>query len=677
MSVFKKIRYILEGQGKTKEQKPSESVAYENSIVSVIENEPGLNRRNKLAGQFVKQLSQDRNWSEIIAFCNWYTSENGNFPKINAIRGKSELIAGSPQKAVGYLSESVEEAPTKNNLMNLFQGQKIIGDWQGAEDTINRVIQEFEQDENEPVETQFERFRASTKFIARAHEINLKTPQPIDPKGVVFLSSFACENTLGLNLLSLQLLKEKGYAVIHLSEGSILTQPTGNPTLDRFQQLIHFQKNRLRRGPHSTGRFFDWAVDWENKIVEAGGINFYQCFFERLARDLHKYSISIDEKTASYLDSLINQADVALHVVSQIDQQVVEELKLPVRFLSGSSQYIPYGIFRIYCKEKRKTGKLEFISTLIGKEFNFYNKINDISHYVSTRNVTAYGNTRMPQLPTKEGYQSWVQNNPVTSEEQAFVDRFVNYDRNLTGSVHPEGEAVLEKIRQAKNQGRKIVCVFGKVIWDFDYPYDFGPAHNSLEDWINHTISAAEKSEALFLVKPHPHEERVEIAGVPNERFLDLITETVPDNGLILEQNWLNTKDLFPYLDLGVVWAGTVELDLGINNIPVLACCDWGIKDYPVDFVAPENRNQYEDLLKYPERVAVPENCSTKCIDVLRYMSSDELFIPYSYYIRSTTNKLLLPEWIEKDLEEFFKNGDKYVEMQSRRFFDDRPETPC
>ena len=334
---------------------------------------------------------------------------------------------------------------------------------------------------------------------------------------------------------------------------------------------------------------------------------------------------------------------------------------------------MPYGIFRTYCAHSNSQSNIEFVSTLIGKEFNFNNKINDVSHFVSTKNLTAFPFTRIPQLPTKDGLAKWINSNPITAQEQSFIKRFVNYDRNQTGEISLEGKRLLKTLENEKANGRKIGCIFGKVIWDFDHPNDSGPIHKSLKHWVNDTIQKAGDSEGLFLVKPHPHEEKIEIAGVANERFVDLIDVNIPSNVIIMGPNWCNTKDLYKYLDLGVVWVGTVQLDLGINGIPVLPGCDWGERDYPIGFKCAETEGEYRDYLCFRKEVQIPVGFQASCMDVLRYTASDELFIPYQYFIRSTTNAMKIPEWINADLDRYISTGDPYVTLQSKRFFDDRP----
>ncbi|MEX0501980.1 hypothetical protein AB3X55_00120 [Alphaproteobacteria bacterium LSUCC0719] len=643
----------------------------------IKENNKQETKRLKIAhaSKTAKQLASSHLWKDVLIFCKWFHEQIGEFPKIFSYLGRAELECGSPKLAVAYLYEAVNTEDTKNNNMSLFQALKITGRWDEAIAIMAKMQDRFEQAPDVPIETSFSRLKGSAEFLRRADELFHSVNQPTQIKGVVFLSSYSCENTIGLNLLALNTLKKRGYAVIHLCEGILSKQATGDTTLDKFHGMLGYKKNFIRTIPKNSHRYYDWEIDWSNKIIKAQGINFYQCFFERLSRDYRKYSISYDIKTRSYIDSLINQADVALKVINEIRSSLGDRPNFPVRFLSGSSQYVPYGIFRTYCANLSGEIDFEFVSTLIGKEFNFYNKINANSHFVSTRNVTAYKDTRMPQLPTADGFSKWVKNHRISTEERNFVDRFISYDRNLTSKIHPKGQEVLDRIEKEKSLGRPIICVFGKVIWDFDYPYDSGPAHNSLKDWINHTVDCARNSEAIFLIKPHPHEEVEQIAGKPNERFIDLIECEIPSNVVILGTHWLNTRDLVDKIDLGVVWAGTVQLDLGINEVPVLTCCDWGAKDYPIDFMRPKNRSNYQYLLSNVEAVTPPKNYRENCIDVLRYMASDELFIPYSYYVRSTTNLLIIPSWIEHDIDNFNRNGDVFVEQQADRFFDDRPIT--
>jgi len=677
--------HFTTSQPSTSTQKPSPVAAHYSDpcihgidpVKVEITNEVSEKIKAKRVQRAVKALAGKKDWQSILALSNWYLKTHQPYSKQYSFMGKAELQIGSPLKAITYFQKALETDYTRNNLMALFQAQKICGDWQSADKTILEVIENFKQDDDTPIETQNERMRGSADFLRQSAEISQRYPQPQNPKGVVIYTSYACEGTIGLNLLATQQLKQDGYAVIHIYEGMLPQQKTGIDAIDSLHGIIHYQKNALRGSDPQSGLFYNWSIDWDKKIVEAEGINFYQSFFERLARDLHRYSIKMDNNVEPYFKSLLQQADVALYVARKIEDEICNKMSLPVRCVSGSSQYVPYGIFRTYCRERGRKNDMEFISTLIGKEYNFFNRINERSNFVSTRNVTAYSDVRMPQLPPRQTFERWTKNNPITDAEKQFSETFVNHDRNLTGKLTAEGQDLLQRLSEEKTAGRPIVCIFGKVIWDFDYPHDHGPAHNSLEDWISHTIDAAKNSSALFLIKPHPHEEMKDISGVPNERFIDLLPDQLPENVLLLGGDWVNTRDLIPYLDLGVVWAGTVELDLGINGVPVLACSDWGQNDYPIGFSAPKNKDDYEKLLCHPKAVAKPVNCEERCVDLLRYMASDEILVPYHFYRRSTTNAFIIPKWYSDDLETYYAEGNKHVDLLARRFFQDRPEHPA
>ena len=64
-------------------------------------------------------------------------------------------------------------------------------------------------------------------FCMETSKIINSVPQPKIPKGVIFLASHACFNTLAMMTPAIVELKKQGYAFINLTEGMTVHKETG------------------------------------------------------------------------------------------------------------------------------------------------------------------------------------------------------------------------------------------------------------------------------------------------------------------------------------------------------------------------------------------------------------------------------------------------------------------
>jgi capsular polysaccharide export protein len=225
-----------------------------------------------------------------------------------------------------------------------------------------------------------------------------------------------------------------------------------------------------------------------------------------------------------------------------------------------------------------------------------------------------------------------------------------------------DAQITLARIHKWRKKGGKIACAFGKVVCDSGVPYDGGPAHANMREWINHTIESVKGSDTLLLIKPHPHELKEEIACYLNETFLDLIDQPLPENVIYLGHRWFDIHALKGFVDFGLIYNGTTAVELGVLDIPSVLCSSYAPIDYPVGHATPKNQAHYRKMVRGEIKLDVSEDLRKRAAFWLYYMNGASVTRNYRYHARQITNKFIYPSWwFKKDISSYFIQGDPEV----------------
>jgi capsular polysaccharide export protein len=226
--------------------------------------------------------------------------------------------------------------------------------------------------------------------------------------------------------------------------------------------------------------------------------------------------------------------------------------------------------------------------------------------------------------------------------------------------VSPE---LLDFLQKERAGGKKIICIFGKVLFDLGMPRGDGPAHATMREWFEHTLEIASRASHIHLViKPHPHELRDEIALYPTEKLEDWLPTPMPANVHWLAHNQFNLFEVSQVIDLALLWNGTSALELGVLGIPTIIGAYYGAIDYPVGHILPESRAHYEMLLTSRDSIQVSPEVKLRSAALIEYLRHREVSIPYRYTHRGLTNQSIRePRWFEEDLLAFRSKGDDNV----------------
>jgi len=498
------------------------------------------------------------------------------------------------------------------------------------------------------------------KFIIESSKILNAVAQPKFPLGVIFIASQTCFNTMAMMIPSLLELKKKGYAVISLTEGMLEKAPTGIKCLDDFEDIIPLNLTM-------SGSFEDlknsWEIDWPNKKVVCNGINYYQGFYERISTTVRSYHVNLNDKHCSneFYSNLL-RVDTCLYICNEIYSKIILNTKIPVTFISGNSHVTPYSIFRDFSMNKNHE-RLSYINCNVAYESYFSNVGSKFASTMAVTDMTLYPTLRAPFMARRDKFESWYAQH---KDDQKYLDIANKQIKvNRVGSTSNKKELdIIAFIEKEKAKGKKIVCAFGKVPVDLNVPYDGGPAHTDMADWITHTVSICNKSkDIILLVKPHPHELKPEIALDLVESFHDLIDVEINSNIILLGHKDINGHVLAPYLDLAVLYNGSTALELTAQGVPVVLTSYFGKYDYPVDLKYPIDRNEYEKYLLSGDYLIPSAESRKKSAFLISYLGTDEISTLNQYSIRQLTNdKVGIPRWNRKLIDDFLLNGDPNME---------------
>ncbi|MFD0917097.1 hypothetical protein ACFQ14_11820 [Pseudahrensia aquimaris] len=545
-------------------------------------------------------------------------------------------------------------------IMRYAKALRAIGEFAEAKRTLNLRLQNVvEPAKRKSLKDEI----AKIDFIRQTSRILKSYPQPVVPKGVVFLASQSCFNTLAMMTPALYALKKKGYAVVNLLEGMVEHDPTGIEYIDRFagsipSTLYHHQLDH------------DWEINWDERTVEAEGINFYQGFYERMSTRVRKYEVDINEDAANRDFSVyLKRADTCLSVCEDIFREVVQR-KINVVMVSGNAHVVPFSVFRDFARAKDDP-HLSFINCNVAYESYFSNLGSKYASTMCVTDMTLHKDRRAPFMALPEKFETWYAQNRSDSDLKQRADDMIKVNRNSSSSNETELE-IVDWLKSERAAGKKVVCAFGKVPVDLNVPYDGGPAHKDMKDWLNHTVqSVAGADDVILLIKPHPHELRPEIALDLIDFFADLIEVDIPDNVRVLGHRDINVHALAPHLDLALLWNGSSSLELTALGIPVLMASWFGKHDYPVDLIYPESRDQYRSYLRAGKFKKPSKELRNRSAFLISYLGTPDVSILNEYSLRQLTNdRVGVPQWRWEQVNDLLQNGDDRMDLVADRMIE-------
>ena len=500
-------------------------------------------------------------------------------------------------------------------------------------------------------------------FCVESSRIIRSYPQPKIPTGVIFLASQTCYNTLAMMTPALYCLKKKGYAIVNLMEGMAAYDPCGIDYIDRFAGSI---PSTLYRHDLSNS----WEVNWKERIVAAGGVNYYQGFYERLSTRVRKFTVDLNEDAAQIdFQVQLHRSDTCLALCQRIYNDIVLR-NINVAFVSGNSHVTPFSVFRDFARAKNDP-RLSFINCNVAYENYFTNLGSKFASTMCVTDMTLHPDRRAPFLALPHKFEKWYADNKSSAELKSRADDLINVNRNSSSDDSTANE-IASWLKKERSAGKKVVCLFGKVPVDLNVPYDGGPAHLDMKDWLNDTVRLAGGAKDLIvLVKPHPHELRPEIALDLIDGFADLIEVGLPDNVRVLGHRDINVNALAQHLDLAILWNGSSGLELTALGVPTMMASHFGRHDYPVELIYPKSREQYESYLRAGKFPKPGAELRKRAAFLISYLGTPDVSVLNEYSLRQITNdRVGVPRWRWDQVNDFLKSGDARMDLIADRIIE-------
>lgn len=499
------------------------------------------------------------------------------------------------------------------------------------------------------------------KFLKDTAILYQSVPQPKDPKGVIFITPRSIEQLRKTPIVLLMELKRLGWAVIPLSEGLLPTEKTNNKYINEFIDTITM--NREIKRDSKLKLDVEFNLDLNRGQMQWKDIDLSHVVWEESAINKRIYDVDYTCPALNkYLENIYTTTKSAATVLDNIFKSK-DSIGLRIGFIVQFNARLPDALYRFYCEQYGNPEDFFCVHSANGYQNYFSNFSTNISSKCVVRNMTKYPHTRSASFPLPEEFEVFYRENKYRAEEilqtvsnVTNVKRSISYDDDSV-----EKRAAIQYIKNWKASGKKVVCAFGKVVYDSGVPFDGGAAHSNMKDWINHSIQTVDGTDTLLLIKPHPHELNQQISTFGNAVFRDII-EKENQNTIFLDHNWFKMDDLKDLIDFAIVYNGTSSIELGVMDIPTILCGHFGTVDYPVGHPSPKNRLHFEKMLRGESELVVDSELKYKSALWLFYMGSSLFTTDYRYHSRPVTNKVLYPPyWFNKDVNRYLTKGDQNV----------------
>ncbi len=499
------------------------------------------------------------------------------------------------------------------------------------------------------------------KFLIETANIYKSVPQPKNPKGIILVAPRNIDQLRRYPLMALLEFKRRGWAVLPMVEGLLPREQTGNPKIDVINGAISPVVSLVARAEKAMpqvknyvpeldrGRLTWGPIDLSHSVWEDGAINRRRYSLNHGCPELQRYLGTLSDWTHSMARVL--DYTLALH----------KSENLKVGLVSLYNCRLPDSLFRFYCEEYGDPEKFFYLHTANGYQNYFTNFSTNISQRLVMRNMTRSPHARSGSFPLPENFERYYDSHQKQLPQ--IIKRFApitKVRRSTEGSDDrpAEAQALDERITQWRAKGGKVACAFGKVVCDSSVPFDGGPGHSSMKDWINHSIRSVQGTNTLLLIKPHPHELNNQIATFPTEYFSDLLEEPLGDNAIFMGHRWFDMDDMRHRIDMGLVYNGTTTIELGLMGIPCITAGHFAPVDYPIGQVELESRQEYEAYLRGEKPVIPAPDFRERAAVWLDYMANDDFTQPYRFHARPVTNKVIYPPyWFKDDLKAHAKKA--------------------
>jgi len=239
----------------------------------------------------------------------------------------------------------------------------------------------------------------------------------------------------------------------------------------------------------------------------------------------------------------------------------------------------------------------------------------------------SFSDVPIQQLSTSQYWKEWsAKHHQLTDEQENKVYEWLRKRKNLLSCDHQWLTCMKDKIYHLdnkKSQFKHVVGIFPNVIWDGNISERWGE-FNGLLDWLDFTLNHLKnRKDVLMVLKPHPTELTFCKKG---KRTLDFLKNRVNfkifNNLIIILPEWkINTYELIPKLDLGIVWDGVLALEMPLMGVPSITIAKNGLFTIPGTIMMDGKKKMYASCLNNLDLVIKRFKIHEKehLMDILKY----------------------------------------------------------
>jgi hypothetical protein len=298
---------------------------------------------------------------------------------------------------------------------------------------------------------------------------------------------------------------------------------------------------RYKKNNYSFNKFDEFY--YLNKVIKDSVLRY---FYGDVYEDNQKekfLKISIDHcKTAVYMHEL---------------SKIIDKKYMPSSVVSLMTSYSSWHPFFLYFKKRNKFRQIGFDKKIcLFDTFKFFPSVKMFRDFLSR--------FKRKQLNQKENLEI----------SNFLKKRFGSYYMNSTNSIYLENKKESKQIENYLNiKKNKInIFIFPNVFWDVGLS-DRGGIFNSVLEWLFYTIDLLKNNSKYHIyIKPHPNE----FVGMESLMGIKKIIQKKYGNSIsnltfIDRSLKVSTYELKSFIDLALVFNGTLNLEFMLLNVPVIS----------------------------------------------------------------------------------------------------------
>ena len=414
-------------------------------------------------------------------------------------------------------------------------------------------------------------------------------------------------STLFIETLIAQKLRQKGAEVIHLIDDNIL----------KFIDLEYYYQINVNRPFHIRERISWYLLKYFNKytfyssLIEPSDIEYaykvskrkkYKNNFVFVGVDIsesiesslvraHRSSINfVNQKENSNLKKIIAEnAIISLIIARNVNSKFNPDI-----IITSHGIYSSYRPFYEYFKKEKKK-----MVTWSLSDYHFGHVVFSKRGLVGNRCDDGFFIENNDRINLDKSTK-YTKNTMLIRKQQKSADqRFFKKSGNDV--------SILDDIIKLKNSGNDLYCLFPNIFWDNSLT-GTNLIFDTAEQWLIDTIEFFKENRVIdskLVIRAHPNECNTDTLHTTKniiESYFGCNVNTINNIIFIDSESSMSSYSLFPLIRAGLVYNGSIGLELMLDKIPVFIAglAPYSFKGFTYDCI---NQKDYFELFKQPEKV--------------------------------------------------------------------------